>query len=137
MNPTLSTLCLCTGLLALSACSSTPPYPALSIEDDAEMTSNVTITDAKLHDVVRVGAPLVERVEGTNQLRVAVPIRNIDEEPIQILAQVSFLNRQKQPIGDDTNQQVKLIAPGGTITHVVVSKLAEAQDWQLRISWNR
>ncbi len=137
MNQSLLTILLCTGLLAISSCSSAPPYAALRIEDDAEMTSNVVVADSKLHDVVRVGSPFVERVAGTNQLKVAVPIRNIDDEPIQILVQVSFLNSKKEPIGDDTNQQVKLLSPGNTITHVAISKQAEAQDWVLRISWNR
>lgn len=123
--------------LALGACSSAPPYAALSIEDDAEATSNVVVTDAELRDVVRVGQAFVERVAGTNQLRVNVPIRSIDDEPIQILAQMSFLNGRKQSIGDDTNRQVKILGPGETITYVAISKQAEAADWTLRISWNR
>lgn len=125
------------GLVSAS-CSSAPPYAALAIEDDAEMAANVTVTDGELLDVIRVGTnPLVERVPGTNQLKVVVTIRNIDDEPIQILAQMSFLNAQKQSIGDDTNKQVKLLAPGETITHTAISKMAEARDWQLRLSWNR
>jgi hypothetical protein len=132
--PLVSTLLLS---LAFGACSSAPPYAALAIEDDAEATSNVTITDAELHDVVRVGQPFVERVAGTNQLHIAVPIRNIDDETIQILAQVSFLNGRKQPIGDDTNRQVQILGPGETMTFVATSKQAEAADWQLRIGWNR
>lgn len=124
--------------LLVAACSSAPPYAARAIEDDAEMTSNVTVTDAELLDVIRVGTnPLVERVPGTNQLKVVVTIRNIDDEGIQILAQMSFLNAQKQPLGDDTNKQVKLLAPGETITYTATSKMAEARDWQLRLSWNR
>jgi len=123
--------------LLLGACSSAPPYAAMAIEHDAEATSNVVVTDGELHDIIRVGQPFVERVEGTNQLRVTVPIRNIDDETIQILAQVSFLNSRKQPLGDDTNRQVKILAPGDTITHVAISKHAEAADWTLRIGWNR
>lgn len=123
--------------LALCACSSAPPYAALAIEDDAEATSNVVVTDGELHDVVRIGQAFVERVPGTNQLRVTVPIRNIDDEQIQVLAQMSFLNSRKQPIGDDTNRQVKILAPGDTITYVAISKQAEAADWTLRLGWNR
>ena len=123
--------------LVFAGCGAAPPYAALAIENDAELTSNVVVADAKLHDILRVGPPFVERVQGTNQLRVTVALRNIDDEPIQILAQTSFLNSRKQPIGDDTNKQVKLIAPGDTITHVAISKQAEAMDWVLRISWNQ
>lgn len=124
--------------LLFAACSSAPPYAALSIDEDAEAESNVTVTDSELLDVIRVGKnPLVERVPGSNQLKIAVTLRNIDDEPIQILAQTSFLNAQKQPLGDDTNKQVKLLAPGETITHVAISKSSDARDWQLRLSWNR
>lgn len=133
-NPTVPAALLS---IVLGACSSAPPYAAMAIEDDAEATSNVVVTDGELHDIVRVGQAFVERVAGTNQLRVTVPIRNIDDETIQILAQMSFLNGRKQPIGDDTNRQVKILAPGDTITYVAISKQAEAADWTLRIGWNR
>ncbi len=127
------------GLLvfAFTACSSAPPYAAQAIEDDAEQASNVVVADAELYDVVRVGRAGVERVPGSNQLKVMVPIRNIDDEPIQVLVQVSFLDGRKMPIGDDTNQQVKLIGPGSTMPVIMMSKLDTAQDWVMRISWNR
>ena len=133
-NPTVPAALLS---IVLGACSSAPPYAAMAIEDDAEATSNVVVTDGELHDIVRVGQAFVERVPGTNQLRVTVPIRNIDDETIQILAQMSFLNGRKQPIGDDTNRQVKILAPGDTITYVAISKQVEAADWTLRLGWNR
>jgi hypothetical protein len=123
-------------LFALAACS-VPPYPARMIEDDAEEASNVVVADGELLDVVKVGRAGVERVPGSNQMRVMVPIRNIDDEPIQILVQVSFLDGRRMPIGDDTNQQVKLIGPGSTLPVVVTSKQEVAQDWVMRISWNR
>jgi hypothetical protein len=124
-------------LFTFAACSATPPYAAHRIEDDVEETSNVVVTDKELLDIVQVGRFGVERVPGSNQLKVMVPIRNIDDEPIQVLVQVSFLDRNKTPIGDDTNQQVKLIGPGSTLPVTVISKLDTAQDWQMRLSWNR
>ena len=128
---------LVAALLSFAACSSGPPYAALPIEDDAEAITNVVVADDELQDVVRVGRALTERVPGTNQLRIAVPIRNIDDETIQVLAQTSFLNGQREPIGDDTNRQVLVIPPGMTQTHVVVSKREAARDWTLRLGWNR
>jgi hypothetical protein len=128
---------LSAAVFALAACSSAPPYAAQPIEDDAEAVSNVVVADDELYDVIRVGRAGVERVPGTNQLKVAVPVRNIDDEAVQLLVQVSFLDTQRNPIGDDTNQQVKLIGPGSTITHVAISKHPEAMDWVLRISWNK
>lgn len=126
-----------TAALFLTGCASGPPYAALRIENDAERISNVVVADAELYDVVRVGEASVERVAGTNQLKVVVPIRSVDDEPIQVLVQVSFLDLQKHPIGDDTNRQVRIIAPGSTITHTAISKQAEASDWVMRIDWNR
>ena len=135
MNSILSASVLCSAVL-FAACSS-PPYAARTIENDAEAISNVVVADDELRDVVAVGRAGVERIPGTNQLKIMVPVRNEDDEQIQVLLQVSFLNNQKMPIGDDTNQQVKLIGPGQTYTHVVISKQPEAQDWTLRISWNK
>jgi hypothetical protein len=124
-------------LLFAAACSSGPPYDALMIEDDAVLVSNVKVTDGELRDVVRVGRAAVERVSGSNQLKVMVSIRNIDIEPIEVLVQVSFLDGRKMPIGDDTNQQVKVISPGMELPLVVLSKFETAQDWKMTISWNR
>ena len=124
-------------LFAFAACSSAPPYAAQAIEDDAEAMSNVVVADAELYDVVRVGKAGVERVPGSNQLKIAVPVRNIDDEAIQVLVQVSFLDGRRIPLGDDTNQQVKLIGPGSTLPIVVMSKMDTAQDWVMRISWNK
>ncbi|MFY9342063.1 MAG: hypothetical protein WAT39_06225 [Planctomycetota bacterium] len=133
MNPSLRVSALA---LVLAACSS-PPYAAQRIEDDAEMFANVVVTDSELYDVVKVGVFGVERVPGTNQLKVMVPIRNIDDEPIQILVQTGFLDGRKVPIGDETNQQVKVISPGATVLCEVISKKDTAQDWTMRLSWNR
>lgn len=125
------------ALLFASACGSAPPYAADPIENDVEATAHVTVSDAELKDVVKYGRPTVDRLPGSNQLKVMVPIRNIDDEPIQVLVQFSFLDGRQTPIGDDTNRQVQLIAPGATLNVTATSKYATAQDWQLRISWNR
>jgi hypothetical protein len=122
--------------LLLAGCSA-PPYAALPIEDDAELTSNVVVADDDLYDVVRVGRPKVERVPGTDQLKVVVPVRNIDDERIQVLLQISFLDNDRAPIGDDTNKRVQLIGPGATENFMAISKRADTKDWVLRISWNR
>ncbi|HEB53818.1 MAG TPA: hypothetical protein ENI87_11250 [bacterium] len=131
MKPTILPLLL---LPMFAACgASVAPYAALPIEDDAEMVSNVVITDAELREVVRVGRPGVERVATSNQLKVMVPIRNIGDSTLQVRVQVSFLDLDKSPIGDDTNARVQLISPGMTITHTALSRTAAARDWTMRI----
>lgn len=124
-----------TAFLA-SACSS-PPYPALAIENDAELANHVVVTEGSLQDVVRVGHPLVERMPATNVLRVVVPVRNIDSEPIEVLAEMTFQTVQKQPIGDDTNRQYMRIPAGGTKNFECISKKQEAADYVLRLGWNK
>ncbi|MFN9948577.1 MAG: hypothetical protein ACK56S_17200, partial [Planctomycetota bacterium] len=79
----------------------------------------------------------VDRAPGCYQLTAVVPIRCVDDEEHKILVQTSFLDGMKMPIGDDTNQQVKLLGPGQTLPVVVISKLDAAQDWTMTIAWNR
>ena len=129
-------LALLASLALLSACA-TRPYPAYAIEDDAEERASVVVSDRSLQGCVRVGKALVERVPGSNSLRVVVPVRNIDDEEIQVLAQMSFRNRQKVSLGDSTNRQVMVIPPGSTMEFVSTSRTEEAHDWLVRLSWNK
>jgi hypothetical protein len=121
--------------LALAACSGAP-YAALPIDDDASAKSNVLVAEESLYDVVRVGSPYVERVPGSNQLRVRVAVRNIDIESIQVAAQVSFLGLNREPLGDETSRDVLVIGPGVTMTSTALSKRADAADWQMTLNWN-
>lgn len=135
----MKTLLSLSSLLALSlltACGSAAPYAALPINDDRESMANVFVTNAQLRRWVRVGRPAVRRVEGSNQLKVTVPIRNITRNPLQVRVQVNFLNLERQPIGDDTNQQTQVISPGMTVNHTVTSISSEARDWKMSIGPN-
>ncbi len=122
--------------LALLAACSIRPYAAYAIENDAELISNVVVADGSLQSVVRAGKALVARTP-QGQLRVVVPVRNIDDEPIQVLAQMSFQDDQHQPIGDTTNRQVAIIPAGSTVDTVWISRSQQAADWTLRLSWNK
>ncbi|MFO1076722.1 MAG: hypothetical protein U1E73_03240 [Planctomycetota bacterium] len=127
--------CLLVSLpLAVSACA-VRPYPAYAIEDDAETVTNAVVADSTLQGVVRVGRALVERKEGL--LHVVVPVRNVDDEPIRVLAQISFLDTDRRPVGDSSNQQVKVIDPGNTLETEWVSRGREASDYVLRLSWDK
>ena len=122
--------------LFATACSA-PPYAAYAIEDDAEAIAQVVVADASLQAVVRAGRPLVERIQPGDFLRIVVPIRNIDDEPIQILAQAAFLDGQRQTLPDETNRQVLLLPPGGTSNFEALSRQPRAADFVLRLSWNK
>ena len=125
------------ALLLLAACEA-PPYPALAVDSDAEAGSQVVVSDASLQTVVRiVGHPLVERMNPDGQLRVIVPVRNIDNEEIQVLAQFAFLNAQRQPLPDETNSQVKILRAGSTMNLEAISRGRDAADFTLRITWNK
>ena len=129
-------LCGIAALVFLSSCETYAPYAARPIENDAELVSNVVITDAELNEMIRIGVASVRRVETTNQLKVIVPIRNIGFETLQVRVQVSFLDLQRRPTGDDTNAQVVIIAPGMTDNFSVTSRGREAMDWTMRIMPN-
>lgn len=135
MKCNLRTLLLSAGLVT-AACSSAPAFTARSMKAGAPDVQNVEITAGTLRDMLLVGEPVVKRVKGTNQLEVSVPILNTHYEQIQILVQVAFLDHSLQPLGDETNKQVRLVSPGETITHSAMSRKAEAQDWVMRIYWD-
>ena len=118
------------------ACSA-PPYPAYAIENDAESTAQVVVADASLQAVVRAGRPLVERTQQGDFLRVVVPIRNVDDEPISVLVQAAFLDNQRQPLPDESNRQVLLLPPGGTSNFEAISRQSRASDFVVRLSWNK
>lgn len=125
-------------LLVLSACASGPPYPMRVMEADAESISNVVVTEENLEAILCLaGRPGVERVPGTNQLRVVVTIRNIANEPVEVLVQVGFLDGRRTPIGDETNQRLYMIPANGTLPITVLSRNDIAQDWTMRVGWNR
>lgn len=122
-------------LALLAACGSAPPYPAYAIDDDAELESNVVVTDKNLRDIIRV-KPVASRDPGTDNLRVRVQIRNIDYDTIQLLVQIEFRDRESRPIGDATNRQVTTIGPGTTNPFEAVSLRPDAMDYVVRIGWN-
>ena len=122
--------------LALAACG-TPPYPAYAIEDDAERIAQVVVADGILQEILRVGTPLVERLQPDDYLRVLVPVRNVDDEPVQILAQLSFVDAEGRPLQDDTNRQVMMLPSGGTVNFVAISQGPRAEDFVLRLMWNK
>jgi hypothetical protein len=128
--------CALPVLALCAACGSYPPYAAYAIEDDAELSSNIVVADKYLRDVIRVGRPLVERDAGTDNLRVRVPIRNIEYKPIQVLVQLEFRDRESRPLGDSTNRQVMTIPPGTTVNFQSVSVRSDAMDYVVRIGWN-
>jgi|SoiMethySBSTD1v2_1073268.scaffolds.fasta_scaffold634574_2 hypothetical protein len=124
-------------LLATACWGAPPPYAAYAIEDDAEAVTQVVVGDATLQDVVRAGRPLVERVGPDQLLRVVVPIRNVDDEEIQVLTQFAFFDNQRRPLPDETNRQVKVIAPGSTSNVEALSRDGRAADFVLRLTWNK
>jgi uncharacterized protein YcfL len=124
-------------LLLLTVACSSPPYAARAIEDDVEENAAVVVTDSGLHSVLRVGRPHLERIPTTNQLRVTVPIRNIDDESITIWAQTTFYDGKHNPVGDETSREQKIIAPGATVQHTVVSQKETADEFVLRLGWGK
>lgn len=126
----------CIPVLLLAACAS-PPYAAYAIENDAELIASVVVGDSSLQGIVRVGRARVDRKPSDGELRVVIPVRNIDDESIQVLAQISFRDAQQMPVGDTTNRQVVIIPAGSTVDLEWVSRSREAVDYVLRLNWNK
>lgn len=124
------------ALAALSAACSSAPYAAYAIENDAELVASVVVSESSLQNVVRVGRALVARLPG-GELKVVVPIRNIDDEQIQVLAQISFRDEQRRPVGDTSNRQVLTLAPGATLDVQWISTSVDASDYVVRLHWNK
>lgn len=122
-------------LLAFAACSATAPYEVYSIENDAEMAATVVAAEPSLQAVVRAGRARLDRV-ADNRLKVTVPIRNIDSRPIQILAQISWKDRQQVTLSDESNRQVMTIPAGGTVEFVSTSRSDAAETYVVRLFWN-
>lgn len=135
-TPRLLSISLTAACALLAGCSS-PPYPAYAIENDAEAVSQVVVADGTLQDILRAGHPLVERVQPDDCLRVVVPVRNIDDEPIQVLWQIAFLDSRHLPLPDETNAQVLLLPAGGTSNVQALSRGPRAADFVLRLMWNK
>jgi len=127
----------CVPVLLFAACSSSAPYAAYAIEDDAELIASVVVSDSSLQSVVRVGRARVDRKPADGELRVVVPVRNIDDESIQVLAQISFRDAQQMPVGDTTNRQIVIIPAGSTVDLEWISRSREAVDYVMRLSWNK
>lgn len=124
-------------LLFAVACAGPAPYAALAIENDVEENAAVVITDRTLHAIVRCGRPNLERVPGTNQLRITVPIRNIDDESITVWVQVGFYDGKRAPLGDETSREQRILAPGQTIHYQATSQQETADDFVMRIGWGK
>lgn len=125
------------GLLALfTAACAYAPYPAYSIGQDQEHVASVVVEDAMLQSVIRVGVPDVQRL-ATGELQVMVPVRNVDDEQIQVLAQVSFRDELHRAVGDDSNRQLAVLGVGATKELRWTSRNREASDFVVRLSWNR
>ena len=127
----------CVPVLLFAACSSSAPYAAYAIEDDAELIASVVVSDSSLQSVVRVGRARVDRKPADGELRVVVPVRNIDDESIHVLAQISFRDAQQMPVGDTTNRQIVIIPAGSTVDLEWISRSRETVDYELQLSWNK
>nr|MBP8302039.1 hypothetical protein [Planctomycetota bacterium] len=127
----------CVPVLLFAACSSSAPYAAYAIEDDAERIAGAWVSDSSLQSVVRVGPARVDRQPAGGELRVVIPVRNIDDESIQVLAQISFRDAQRMPVGDTTNRQIVIIPAGSTVDLEWISRSRETVDYELQLSWNK
>jgi uncharacterized protein YcfL len=120
----------------LTACGVSSPYPVYSIENDTELASTVVAGEPSLAAVVRAGRARLDRV-ADNRLKLSVPIRNISDEAIQVLVQIVWRDRQQLSLGDESNRQVMTIPGGGTVEFVSTSRSDAADNYVVRLFWNK
>ena len=97
----------------------------------------IEFADPDLSGVVEFGAPAIERLQETNNLKVTVPIRNVTDEQVQLLVQMEFRDANKLPYGDVTPSRVMVIPRGMTKNFSATSLKPLAMDYRMRLRWNR
>lgn len=85
--------------LALSGCS-TIWLPARSIENEKHSAPGIIVHGDSLEGIVRAGPPQAESVWPDQRLKVVVPIRNIDIEPIRVVVEIRFLEAEAGRIAE-------------------------------------
>ena len=122
--------------LALSACSAVW-LPARSIENEVEHVPGVFVRSDTLQDILRAGTPLTERLQPEDFLRVVVPIRNIDIEPVQIVVQVQFLDAHGRTIPGEQQHDVMVLSALGTGNFQAISRGSRAAGFELQLMWDK
>ncbi len=123
--------------LTLAGCSSSPPYAAPRIDNPAEQENAVVLASEDLADLVQVGSPVVERLPESGLLRVQIPVRNVGDDPLDVLCTMEFMNAELQPISDITSSYYMRIPAGMTKGFEAVSTKEIATDFVLRIRENK
>lgn len=110
---------------------------ALTVGCASSAPTNVEYADPDLSGVVELGAPAIERLRESNNLKVIVPIRNVTDEQVQILVQMEFRDANQLPYGDVTPSRVMVIPRGMTKNFTATSLKPIAMDYRMRLRWNR
>jgi hypothetical protein len=118
------------GLILPLACSS-PPLPAEGVTD-TDLGALREIFADDLRGELEVETPQMQRTPG-NQLKVAIPLRNVSGRDLRLLVQVRFVDEGGAPTGDETNRQFFFLPRGTTRAFSASSRTSSARDYKMYV----
>ena len=129
-------LAISLATLALSSCS-TIWLPAHSIEDERVCAPGIIVHGDSLQGILRVGTPRAELVWPDNRLLVCLPVRNVDIEPIRVVAEVRFLESGARGITQISRQTVMALSSmeGGQVE--LLSAGPGDFGFEVRLMWDK
>lgn len=118
---------------ALLAGCAAPPFAALAF-DGVGRVDCATVVDTELFDVLRVGEPRLTR-DGV--ARFGLPVQSLDDEPLDVLATVRFVDAAGQAVpGAAVRQRLRLL-PGEVTTCVAEAADPVAAAAVVEFDWDR
>ena len=122
--------------LALSSCS-TIWLPAHSIENEKVFAPGIIVHGDSLQGILRAGRPRTESVRPDQRLRVVVPIRNIDIEPVRVVVELRFLQADAGQITEVRRQTVLSLSSMEVREAELTSSGPGVFGFEVRLMWDK
>ena len=122
--------------LALSSCS-TIWLPAHSIENEKVFAPGIIVHGDSLQGILRAGRPRAELVWPDQRLRVVVPIRNIDIEPVRVVVELRFLQADAGQITEVRRQTVLSLSSMEIREAELTSSGPGVFGFEVRLMWDK
>lgn len=122
--------------LALSSCS-TIWLPAHSIENEKVFAPGIIVHGDSLQGILRAGRPRAESVWPDQRLRVVVPIRSIDIEPVRVVVELRFLQADAGKITEVRRQTVLSLSSMEVREAELTSSGPGVFGFEVRLMWDK
>ena len=134
--PVMNKLAISLTALVLGGCS-TVWLPVYSVEVDTDQVPGVVVRSETLQGVLRVGTPSLDLLAGSGgQVVLGLPVRNIDIEPIRVVAELRFLAADSQGVREH-KQRAVMELPSMEVRELrVVSAVTGVFGFEARFTWD-